>query len=66
MPPPGPPGIAGLCFWGSARAFLQLFAVVVRGGFLDSRLDLGNARMDVSLLLTGATDDSGALFGSCS
>src|SRR6202034_3802982 len=40
---------------------LELLAVVVRGGLLDLRLDLIDARLDV-LLLAGAVDDRGLLF----
>src|SRR6185503_311848 len=40
------------------KALLQLLAVVVRGGFLDLRLDLRDAGFDV-LLLAGALDDRG-------
>src|SRR5262245_65689987 len=39
---------------------LQLLTVVVRGGLLDLRLDLPDARLDV-LLLAGAVDDGGLL-----
>jgi hypothetical protein len=42
---------------------LQLLPIVIRGGFLDLRLDLGDVRTDVRLL-TGATHDSGVLFDS--
>src|SRR6202023_1661140 len=42
------------------QTLLQLLTVVVRGGFLDLRLDLLNARLDVSLL-AGAVDDRGVL-----
>ena len=42
------------------QPFLQLLAVVVRGGFLDLRLDLGNASLDVGLLAR-ATNDCGVL-----
>src|ERR1019366_7684635 len=42
------------------ETFLQLLAVVVRGGFLDLRLDLRHARFDVGLL-AGAAHDSGVL-----
>jgi hypothetical protein len=38
------------------QTLLQLLTVVVRGGFLDRRLDLGNARLDVGLF-AGAVDD---------
>src|SRR4029079_14943727 len=40
------------------QTLLQLLAVVVRGGFLDLRLDLRHARFDVSLL-AGAVDNRG-------
>src|SRR5437763_6057234 len=40
------------------QTLLQLLTVVVRGGFLDLRLDLLNARLDVGLL-AGAVDDGG-------
>ena len=39
---------------------LQLLAVIVGGGLLDLRLDLGNPGLDV-LLLAGAVDDGGLL-----
>src|ERR1700736_3359791 len=42
------------------QTLLQLLTVVVRGGFLDLRLDLLNARFDVGLL-AGAVDDGGVL-----
>ena len=42
------------------ETLLQLLAVVVRGGLLDLRLDLGDARLDVGLL-AGAVDDRGVL-----
>src|SRR5580693_2448551 len=42
------------------KTFLQLLTVVVRGGFLDLRLDLVDARLDVGLL-AGAADDGGVL-----
>src|SRR5579872_135496 len=42
------------------QTLLKLLAVVVRGGLLDLRLDLANARLDV-LLLAGALDDRGVL-----
>src|SRR6476661_1558025 len=42
------------------ETLLQLLLVVVRGGFLDLRLDLRNARLDVGLL-AGAVDDGGVL-----
>src|SRR6185295_8465293 len=42
------------------QTLLQLLTVVVRGGFLDLRLDLLNARLDVGLL-AGAVDDGGVL-----
>src|ERR1700756_3799165 len=42
------------------ETLLQLLAVVVRGGFLDLRLDLGNAGLDVGLL-AGAVEDRGVL-----
>ncbi len=38
------------------QTLLQLLAVIVRGGLLDLRLDLGDAALDV-LLLAGAVDD---------
>src|SRR4051812_25854831 len=40
------------------QTLLQLLLVVVRGGFLDLRLDLGNACLDVGLLAR-AVDDRG-------
>src|SRR6202043_2539986 len=40
------------------KAFLQLLAVVVRGGLLDLRLDLADAGLDV-LFLARAADDRG-------
>src|SRR5437773_9656427 len=40
------------------QTLLQLLTVVVRGGFLDLRLDLLNARLDVGLL-AGTVDDGG-------
>src|SRR5947208_11425967 len=40
------------------QTLLQLLTVVVRGGFLDLRLDLRDAGLDVGLL-AGATDDGG-------
>src|SRR5260370_755806 len=43
-----------------SQTLLQLLAVVVRGGFLDLRLDLCHARFDVGLL-AGAVDDRGVL-----
>src|SRR6266436_2176530 len=42
------------------QTLLQLFTVVVRGGFLDLRLDLRDAGFDVGLL-AGAVDDGGVL-----
>src|SRR5262249_16322275 len=42
------------------ETLLQLLAVVVRGGLLDLRLDLADARLDV-LALAGAVDDRGLL-----
>src|SRR6266851_1497695 len=42
------------------QTLLQLLTVVVRGGFLDLRLDLRNACLDVGLL-AGAVDDGGVL-----
>src|SRR6202166_3081440 len=42
------------------QTFLQLLTVVVRGGFLDLRLDLIDARLDVGPL-AGAVDDGGVL-----
>ncbi len=44
------------------QALLQLLTVVVRGGFLDLRLDLRNAGLDVGLL-AGAVDDGGWRLG---
>src|SRR6267143_575520 len=43
------------------QTLLQLLTVVVRGGFLDLRLDLVDAGLDVGLL-AGAADDGGVLF----
>ena len=43
------------------QSLLQLLPVVVRGSFLDLRLDLGNTRLDVGLLAR-ATDDRGVFF----
>src|SRR6266487_1821291 len=40
------------------QTLLQLLTVVVRGGFIDLRLDLGNAGLDVGLF-SGAADDRG-------
>src|SRR5262249_32597048 len=40
------------------QPLLQLLTVVIGGGFLDLRLDLSNARLNVSLL-PGATHDRG-------
>src|SRR5476649_1790317 len=40
------------------QTFLQLLLVVVRGGFLDLRLDLRHACLDLGLL-AGAVDDGG-------
>ena len=40
------------------QTLLQLLTVVVRGGLLDLRLDLRDARLDVGLL-AGAVDDRG-------
>src|SRR5712664_636180 len=42
------------------QTLLQLLTVVVRGGFLDLRLDLVDAGLDVGLL-AGAVDDGGVL-----
>src|SRR5712692_2683061 len=42
------------------QTLLQLLTVVVRGGFLDLRLDLVDPRLDVGLL-AGAVDDGGVL-----
>src|SRR3954464_11980491 len=42
------------------KTLLQLLTVVVRGGFLDLRLDLVDAPLDVGLL-AGAVDDRGVL-----
>src|SRR5258708_507082 len=42
----------------AAPPLLQLLLVVVRGGLLDLRLDLLDARFDIRLL-AGATDDGG-------
>src|ERR1700744_5705324 len=42
------------------QTFLQLLLVVVRGGFLDLRLDLRHAGLDV-VLLAGAVDDRGVV-----
>src|SRR5262249_55989919 len=42
------------------QTLLQLLAVVVRGGFLDLRLDLRDAGLDVGLL-AGTVDDRGVL-----
>src|SRR5712664_2944215 len=42
------------------QTLLQLLTVVVRGSFLDLRLDLIDARFDVGLL-AGAVDDGGVL-----
>src|SRR5215472_14783960 len=42
------------------KPLLQLLAVVVGGGLLDLRLDLGDAVLDV-LLLAGAVDNRGVL-----
>ena len=44
------------------QTLLQLLLVVVRGGLLDLRLDLGDAALDL-LLLAGAVDDRGVLLG---
>src|SRR3546814_1129801 len=44
------------------QALLQLFAVVVRGGFLDLRLDLAAAGLDVRLL-AGAAHHRGLVLG---
>src|SRR5690606_12323275 len=44
------------------KAFLQLLAVVVRGGFLDLRLDLANATLDV-FRRTGTVDDGRVFLG---
>src|SRR5262245_14956465 len=42
------------------QPLLQLLTVVIGGGFLDLRLDLGNATLDL-LLLAGAVDNRGVL-----
>src|ERR1700733_14891022 len=42
------------------QTLLQLLTVVVRGGFLDLRLDLVDSRLDVGLL-ADAVDDRGVL-----
>src|ERR1700680_960184 len=42
------------------QTLLQLLTVVVRGGFLDLRLDLRHPRLDVGLF-AGAVDDGGVL-----
>src|SRR5216684_3747874 len=42
------------------QTLLQLLTVVVRGGFLDLRLDLADAGLDVGLL-AGTVDDGGVL-----
>src|ERR1700720_690424 len=42
------------------QTLLQLLTIVVRGGFLDLRLDLGHAGFDVGLL-AGPADDGGVL-----
>ena len=42
------------------QPLLQLLAVVVRGGVLDLRADLLDARLDVGLL-AGAVDDGGVV-----
>src|SRR2546421_10384685 len=42
------------------QTLLQLLTVVVRGGFLDLRLDLRHTRLDVGFL-AGAVDDGGVL-----
>src|SRR5581483_6381333 len=42
------------------QTLLQLLAIVVRGGLLDLRVDLSDARLDVCLL-AGAVDDRGVL-----
>src|SRR4029077_5884125 len=48
----------------AAREFgqplLELLAIVIRGGFLDLCLDLGNTPLDIALL-TGTVDDRGVL-----
>ena len=44
------------------QPLLQLLLVVVRGGLLDLRLDLVDARLDL-LLLAGAVDDGRGLLG---
>src|SRR5690606_2841624 len=44
------------------HAFLQLFTVVVRGGFLDLRTDLLDAGFDV-LGIAGAVEDGGVFLG---
>src|SRR5262249_16828661 len=42
------------------KTLLEFLAIVVGGGFLDLRLDLANASLDVDLL-AGAADDRGVL-----
>src|SRR3977135_4370098 len=42
------------------QSLLELLTVIVRGGFLDLRLDLTDAPLDVSLLAR-TTDDRGVL-----
>ena len=42
------------------QTLLQLLAIIVRGGVLDLRLDLGDARLD-ALLVASAVDDRGGL-----
>src|SRR5262249_48681958 len=42
------------------QALLELLAIIVGGGLLDLRLDLGDAALDVRLL-AGAVDDRGVL-----
>ena len=46
------------------QTLLQLLLVVVRGRFLDLRLDLANAALDV-LLLARAVDDRGVFLLGC-
>ena len=46
------------------QPLLQLLLVVVGGGVLDLRLDLGDAGLDLRLL-AGAVDDRGVVLGRC-
>src|SRR3989442_11505444 len=46
------------------QPLLQLFTIVVGGGLLDLRLDLGDTRLNVSLL-AGTTHDRGVLLLDC-